>query len=75
MDCVAVLTATGAFLSQLPAVSPQLVVLDLKNCRGLPGESIAAALGQLMALQRLTLDSIPEVRVEDTFIDWDTLGL
>lgn len=55
--------AAGAFLSRLPAVAPQLVVLDLKNCRGLPGDSIAALLGQLMALQRLTLDGIPEVRL------------
>eukprot|EP00879_Flechtneria_rotunda_P026293 GHRR01028028.1.p1 GENE.GHRR01028028.1~~GHRR01028028.1.p1 ORF type:complete len:517 (+),score=163.65 GHRR01028028.1:303-1853(+) len=52
---------TGACLDRLPAVAPQLCSLDLSNCRGLPGSALASVLGQLVNLNRLVLDGVPEV--------------
>ncbi|KAF6264728.1 hypothetical protein COO60DRAFT_17560 [Scenedesmus sp. NREL 46B-D3] len=52
---------TGSFLCRLPAAAPQLCVLELSDCRGLPGAAIASLLQQLGSLARVKLDGIPEV--------------
>jgi hypothetical protein len=62
-SCTAAAAAVGSFLSKLPAAAPQLCVLDLSDCRGLPGAAIAGLLQQLRGLSRVKLDGIPEVRL------------
>lgn len=52
----------GAVVNRLPEKHPNLQTLNVAECRGIPGSALAFAVPQLMALNRVVLDGMSEVR-------------